>query len=156
MIQLLNDCSSIERLAGEIYSLLSREGSYCERVRATFRQLASDEVEHARQLELAIRGCSRDGSAVKRISWTVVDALLGQVLDWRNQVQKSPPTEEEALRLALELERNLVRIHVDHAIHFDDPRIFKLFQGLGRSDEEHLGTLRNCLEWWHRQKGPGS
>lgn len=151
LIGLINDCCRIEKLTGEIYTFLAREGGYREPVRQAFQRLADDERDHARQLESAISTLRPETSAVQRISWVKVDELLVKTQELRDQVRRALPSEEGALRLALELERALVKIHLDQAVHFDDSRVASLFQGLGRSDEEHLATLRSCLEWWHKQ-----
>jgi len=149
---LLNDCRQVEEVAGRIYQHLASIPGFAAEVRATFQQLAADEVEHSRQLEQALQLPEPGRLGVNRIAWTKVDEALQLARSLLSEVQQKKFSEEEALRLAVNLEEGFVKIHLDNAVHFKSQRFADLFNGLGRSDQDHLTTLRECLRWWQQQK----
>ena len=146
---LLNDCSRIERLAQEIYQQLAVADRFQTPVRDLFRRLADDEQDHVRQIEMAGKLPGDRLDAVSRIAGGKVAEALELAQRLRQDVFARPYGEEEALRLAVFLEKTFVRIHLDNALHFYDPRVIRLFEGLARSDEAHLETLRDGLTRWH-------
>lgn len=148
----LSDCHQIERLAGEIYQHLADDCDYAPSVRALFQKLAMDEWDHSRQLDLAMQIPSKELNAVSRIAWERVDAALQLAKRMLAEVSGRRFSEEEALRLAVQIEEQFVRVHVDNALHFDDRRVAALFEGLARSDQAHLDTLREGLARWHRER----
>jgi rubrerythrin len=149
----LNDCHQIELLAGEIYGTLAAGTGYADEVRELFQRLAADELDHSRQIDLALHVPEDLAGAVSRIAGAQVGAMLKRVTQMLKGVTRSRLSEEEALRLALEMEQKFVKIHLDNAVHFKDPRVIALFQSLARSDEAHLDTLRDYLtRRWHREK----
>ncbi len=154
---LLNDCRQVEELAGRIYQHLSSLPGFAAEVRAAFQQLAADELEHSRQLEQALQLAEPERLGINRIAWTRVDEALQTARSLLREVQQNQLSEEAALRLAVNLEESFVKIHLNNAVHFNNQRFAELFTGLGRSDQDHLTTLRECLRWWQqRKKSAGS
>jgi rubrerythrin len=156
MRELLRDCSTIERLAEEIYRQLAADATYAGRVRETFARLAQDERDHARQIDNTLDVPAGKLDAVTRIAWRKVDEALQKVRRLHRDVGSRGLSEEEALRLAVTLEQDFIKVHLDNALHFFDRRTAALFEDLARSDEAHLASLRECLEWWHRQRSMDS
>jgi rubrerythrin len=145
---MLLDCGKIERLAGDIYRKMACQPGFCDTVRSTFARMAEDEQEHAAQLEMALQFPEQTLGMVKRISWEKVAEGLERLKQINRELNQYLASEENALKMAIELENGFVRMHLDNAIHFKDPRIAELFQRLGRGDETHLETLKECLTWW--------
>lgn len=152
MQALLNDCRQIEDLAHRIYRRLAERQEFAGEVRGAFRELAADEREHARQLERALQVPQPEQLGLNRIAWAKIDEALQMARKALAEVEAAPCSEEAALRLAITLEENFVKVHLDNAVHFHDPRLADLFGSLGRSDKEHLEVLRSCLQWWHRRR----
>ncbi len=148
----LNDCHQIELLACEIYRTLAVGSGYADEVRDLFRRLAADELDHARQIDLALHAPEAWSRSVSRIAGGLIGELLKQVTLMMKDVSLRHLSEEEALRLALELEQKFVKVHLDNAVHFKEPRMAALFQPLSRSDEEHVDTLRIFLSRWQSER----
>jgi len=148
----LIDCGRIERLAAEIYQQLANQTGFCNEVRETFARLAEDEREHAAQLEMPLQFPEEQLGMVKRISWQKVVEGLEKIRQIERDIETYASSEEAALKMAIELENCFIKVHLDNAIHFTEPRIAELFRHLGRGDEAHLETLRQCLGWWHSRR----
>jgi len=148
---LLKACWQIEEIAAEIYRILA-SGPYAEPLRRSFATLARDEREHAAQLEQALRLRIDQPMAQKRIAWERVEEALDLAGQLRGRLTAAPRDVEEALQLAIQLEKNFVKVHLENAVFFEDERVAGLFRGLARGDEEHLQTLTDCLQWWRQHK----
>lgn len=149
---ILVDCGSIERLAAEIYQRLAAQTTFSETVRKTFARLAADEVEHAAQLDLAQKFPESSAAMVKRISGEKISEALAEIKRISHDLPQYIHSEEDALKMAIDLENSFVRIHLDNAFYFTDTRYSKLFDNLGRGDAAHLESLKECLRWWHDQQ----
>jgi len=152
MRQLLNDCQKIELLASEMYSYLADNQEYAEPVRQAFRHLATDEIEHSRQIDAAMGLPEGALDVSSRIAGEKVSEALQLARRFQKDILGRRLNEEDALRLAIKLEEAFVRVHLDNALHFHNQREAAVFKGLAHSDEDHLNTLRDCLKWWQNQK----
>lgn len=148
----LRDCCRIEELAGLIYQRLAGESAYAPEVRTLFNRLAGEELDHARQFDLLLQGTAPEIEGGKRISWERVDTALQLAEEMLASLDSRRLEEEEALRLAVRMEQEFIRVHVHNAVHFHNPRLAALFEELGRQDEAHLDRLRQVLTWWHSQR----
>jgi len=148
----LNDCCKIELLASRIYQHFAAQGNFPERLRETFAQLARDEEDHARQFDLALELPEGALGDVKRIAWERIAAGLDRIRARFQDLHHEPCTAEQALKTALQLEKDFIRIHLDNSLYIEDQRIRRLFAGLARADEEHLATLREAIIWWNRRQ----
>ncbi len=155
MRALLNNCRQIEEMVNSIYRLLAARPEYSAEVRTTFVRLAADEVDHCRQLDQALQVPELQDLGVTRIAWAKVEEALQQARGLLAEVRSRDCSEEEALQLAVTLEENFVKVHLDNAVHFTDHHLAELFTALGRSDQEHLELLREGLRRWHRNRRPG-
>lgn len=151
---LLNDCYRIEQLAGEIYHRLAIDQGYAPEIRGVFHALGSDERAHARQIDMVRQTAGRELNAIGRIAWESVDVALQQAERMAAELDRRRLDEVEALRLAVEMEQAFVKVHVNNALHFRNPRVAALFEELGSQDQLHLDRLRECLKWWHRERKP--
>lgn len=152
MKAVLLDCEKIERLAAEIYQRLSRQPGFREPVRTTFTRLAEDERAHAIQLALAVQWADPALGMAKRISGQKVAEGLEKIQGLMRELEWHAASEEAALKMAIDLEKSFIRIHLDNAVYFSEPRIAQLFEALGRQDDAHLATLQDCLTWWQSQR----
>jgi len=148
----LNDCCKIELMASRIYQHFANQVEFPERLRNTFAQLARDEEDHARQFDLALELPERRLGEVHRVAWESVVAGLDQVRAKFQDLHNTPMTAEEALKTALRMEKNFIKIHLDNSVYIEDQRVRDLFTGLARADEDHLATLRDAIIWWNRQQ----
>lgn len=150
----LEDCHKIERLAGEIYQRLAIDKAYAPEVCSVFHKLSSDERAHAREIDMLLQAPAQGLDAFARISGEVVGAAVQLAERMVGRLDRGRLSEEEALRLAVEMEQQFVKVHVNNAMHFNNPRVAALFEDLARHDQAHLDTLRECLRWWHAERKP--
>lgn len=152
----LDCCYQIEVLTGEIYRKLAAVRTYSPRVRETFEILAGEERDHARQIDLVRQTADHELRAVAMVSAEKLDEALDDAERLHREVVQTRLDEEKALRLAVALEQKFVGVHAGKVLHFDNPRLEALFDQLGRADNDHLDTLRNCLAWWQQEQAPQS
>ena len=155
MRALLNNCRQIEDMVSHIYRLLAARPEYSAEVRTLFGRLAADEVDHCLQLDQALQVPDLQRLGVSRIASAKVADALRQAGGLLAAVQARTCSEKEALRLAITLEENFVKVHLDNAVQITDRHLATLFTTLGRSEEEHLALLHECLKGWRRQHHPG-
>ena len=154
MRDFLNDCRSIETIASQIYQQLAGDPNYAMEVRSVFRSLCNDERDHARQFDLILQTAEHELDALNRISAEQVEAALQMAKSMAATLDRRRLSEEEALRLAVEMEQRFLNVHVHNTLHFDNQRLAALFNDLGRYDEGHVDQLRQCLQWWHAVRKP--
>lgn len=148
----LHDCHKIEILAGEIYRRLAADFAYAPQVRELFDRLGSDERAHARDISMVMQVPEGELQAVSKVSWEILAAAVQLAEQMAATVECRHLGEEEALRLAVAMEQQFVKVHVNNAMHFYNQRIEAVFENLGRQDQIHLDRLRKCLTWWHSER----
>lgn len=148
----LSDCHKIETLAGEIYERLATDSAYAPEVRNVFEKLGNDERSHARDIDMVLQIPEYELKAGQKVSWDIVDAAVKLAERFVATINRGRLNEEQALRLAVEMEQQFVKVHVHNAMHFYNERIEALFEDLGKHDRAHLDRLRECLAWWHGVK----
>jgi rubrerythrin len=154
MMGFLNDCFKVEKTAAAIYEHLAREHSYSPRICEVFRQLAKDEHQHAEQIGVVINASSQELDAVPAVAGKVIDAAVQAAQDMSDSLERGPLSEEQALRLAVQMEKQFALVHVDSAVHFHNPKVKALFAKLSSEDQTHIDRLRDCLEWWKSERRP--
>ncbi|MHB8709558.1 MAG: ferritin family protein [Desulfuromonadales bacterium] len=152
MRRFLSDCHKIENLAGEMYQRLAIDGSYAPEVRQLFHLLSKDERTHARELDLAMQVPKLELDAVGYVSREILDAALRLAEEMVRTLDSRRLSEEEALRLAVAMEQQFLKVHVNNAVHFYNKKVAALFDELGRQDQVYLDRLRKCLTWWHSER----
>jgi rubrerythrin len=63
-----------------------------------------------------------------------------------DKVRQSPPSWQNALKLAMDLEEKLARFHMDSVAVYDDTSINNLFKSMMSCDEQHVQSLRSYLD----------
>lgn len=81
----------------------------------------------------------------------ISDALANAMFLLR-KVEREALSEEKSLRLAVHMEQAFVKVHINNALYFRNQKLAELFDQLGREDEEHLNTLKECLAWWQAEQ----
>lgn len=148
----LEDCHRVETLAGEIYQRLAIDSAYAPEVRDVFLKLSKDERAHARQIDMIMQTPTQELKAISSVSWESVDAAVQLAEEAVRTLDRKRLSEEEALRLAVEMEQQFMKVHVNNAVHFFDERVSTLFEELNEEDQYHLDVLRECLVWWHGER----
>lgn len=148
----LEGCHRVESLAGEIYQRLAIDSSYAPEVRDVFLKLSNDERAHARQIGMIMQTPEQELKAISNVSWESIDEAVQLAEEMVRTLDQRRLNEEEALRLAVEMEQQFVKVHISNAMHFFNERIAAFFEELSVQDEAHLNILRECLTWWHGER----
>ncbi|MGK2906806.1 MAG: ferritin family protein [Desulfuromonadales bacterium] len=149
---LLVNCQKIEEIASKIYRKLAGESTYANEVRKVFQKLTDDEKSHARNFDVLLQANEKEIDATHTMAWEKVNASLQLAESLLRKVETVKLNEEKALRLAVDMEQQFVKVHVHNALFFRDQKLADLFNKLGSEDEAHLNTLKECLTWWHAER----
>jgi len=152
MRSFLIDCIRIETLASKTYQLLANNKAYAKEVCKVFQKLSDDEVAHARLIDLVLQANEKDIEATPMISGEKISHGVNLAESVLQKVERERLSEEDALRLAVSLEQQFMKVHVNNAVHFHNLKLAELFNKLGSEDEAHLNTLKECLKWWHAER----
>jgi rubrerythrin len=152
MRSFLIDCIRIETLASKTYQLLANNKAYAKEVCKVFQKLSDDEREHARHIDLVLQANEKDIEATPMISGEKISHGVNLAESVLQKVERERLSEEDALRLAVSLEQQFLKVHVNNAVHFHNLKLAELFNKLGSEDEAHLNTLKECLKWWHAER----
>lgn len=154
MRDFLGDCHRIETIASQIYQQLAGDPAYAKEVRSVFHCLCNDERAHAREIDLVLQTPEQELDAVNLVSWERIDAALRLAEAMAARVNSRRLSEEEALRLAVDMEQQFVNVHVNNTLSFNNRRVAALFADLGSGDQTHVDQLRQCLHWWQTVRNP--
>ena len=152
MRSFLIDCIRIETLASKTYQLLANNKAYAKEVCKVFQKLSDDELTHARHIDLVLQANEKDIEATPMISGEKISHGVNLAESVLQKVERERLSEEDALRLAVSLEQQFLKVHVNNAVHFHNLKLAELFNKLGSEDEAHLNTLKECLKWWHAER----
>jgi len=152
MRSFLIDCIRIETLASKTYQLLANNKAYAKEVCKVFQKLSDDELAHARLIDLVLQANEKDIEATPMISGEKISHGVNLAESVLQKVERERLSEEDALRLAVSLEQQFLKVHVNNAVHFHNLKLAELFNKLGSEDEAHLNTLKECLKWWHAER----
>ena len=154
MRKFLGDCKRVEEIAGKIYQQLAGDENYADEVRKVFQKLSDDERAHARNIDMVLQANENELVMTTLIPDEKLDAVLTTAEYLLRKVEREELDEETSLRLALHLEQEFTRVHINNALFFNNQKLTELFDKLGKEDEEHLNTLKDCLTWWHAERKP--
>jgi rubrerythrin len=152
MYEFLKDCRRVEQLAEMIYMRLALNPSYAEKIRKTLYKLGTDEGSHARLIDLLLQAAEGELEAFPRMTGTKVAEALALAERILAELDSRALSEEDALRRALLMEQEFVKVHVHNVLHFNSQRLAELFEKLGHEDQVHIDTLRECLSWWQANR----
>ena len=152
MRSFLIDCIRIETLASKTYQILANNNAYAKEVCKVFQKLSDDELAHARLIDLVLQANEKDIEATPMISGEKINHGVNLAESVLQKVERERLSEEDALRLAVSLEQQFLKVHVNNAVNFHNLKLAELFIKLGSEDEAHLNTLKECLKWWHAER----
>jgi rubrerythrin len=124
----------------KIYFCYFEEFKQYEQLAEIWRKTAQEEENHALQFRMALN--VRTGL----VESTPVDLfrvanVLNALKALLKRIRESPPTPLEALRSAINLERQLADFHLDCLASFKSDSHKKMFQAMMQADKDHLEVL---------------
>jgi len=140
---------AVERRGFSFYSSAARKTRDPEGQRM-FEGLAVEESEHMKRLQLEHRDLLREHPWLRRepsrlpLSRRIADDIFPERELLSVEVQEET-TGQEALQIAIDLERKSHRFFNDFARRLEDPRSRKLFREFAREEQSHLKNLLSEL-----------
>ncbi|PLX91653.1 MAG: hypothetical protein C0620_10945 [Desulfuromonas sp.] len=134
-------CVKIERSIGKLYEHWSEETSYSEGRRRMWKKLSEDEEGHALEIEMASRLSLKNESLSVAIPLDSLNQLCTEIEAQLAGVLQSTLSDDEALKLAVELEARTASVHACNALHFTSGPLKKMFNAMGTYNEHHLAPL---------------
>ena len=147
-----DDCHQIEIIAGRIYQRFAVNRSYAKEVREVFQRLSLDESAHARHLEQLRQTDLAELDLVTRISREKVRDTRRLAEQLFFLVERGGQDEAQALDMAIQIEQEFIKVHVQNAFHFYNRNLAEVFARLRTDDQDHIDRLNDCLRWWQRQR----
>jgi len=139
-----DECARIEELCATLYHYYSELFKDNDEVSRLWKKTALEEENHQKQFELAHRlqddigfELTADIERPQRVY-----QKLNHLLEY---VRQNPPDLVTALTKAIEMEENLVDLHVDSSVRFHDESIKQMFLAMRAFDQDHIKSLRLCL-----------
>jgi len=151
MYQYLMDCRKVEEITARIYQLFAVNRIFTAEMRAVFQQLSHDETAHARQLDLVIQAHPREVPVVARIARDKLNEVLALASGYEEQAKHAQLQEEDALRMAVKMEREFIKVHVQNVLTFRNQKLEKLFGELAQGDQQHIDRLNACVTAWNEK-----
>lgn len=152
MQKILSACHRIEQIAARIYHLQSQNPTYAAQVRQLFGQLSDDEKAHARNLDLLQQADRQDVAAHLAVSWDKIQQAVALAERYLAITEQGAVDEEQALRMAVDMEQRLIKVHAHQVVHLQNRKLAALFERLGKEDQTHIDRLKRCLTWWHAER----
>jgi len=151
MYQYLMDCRKVEEIAARIYRIFAVQKIFSAEVKAVFQQLSQDEAAHARQLDLVIQADPREVPVVARIARDKLNEVLALAASYEEQAKHPELREEDALRMAVKMEREFIKVHVQNVLTFRNQKLEKLFGELAQGDQQHIDRLNARVTAWNEK-----
>lgn len=150
----LNRCAEVEETLAQIYAELAVTVAAEQTLKDIWLAMADDEGEHAREIRMAVRMLKEDIVVGEQVPDAEIRQLLVEARNLLTKVRQSDLDINEALSLSLHLEADFRRVHVLCAVRFADEGLRRVFELLGRADQEHVARLSDyCRAFAALNKG---
>jgi len=138
----LEVCKAVELSCAELYYYFADLSKDDRESYLLWLKTAMEEENHARLFELVAK--LRQNNIVGSIRTEQVDAedTLLYVRSLIEKVRNRPPSQEEALRIAIDLEKMLDSFMLEKVIRFADQSYEKSFLAIANTDSRHLESLK--------------
>jgi rubrerythrin len=140
----LEVCETVELACAELYHYFGEIFKEDREIFLLWLKTAMEEENHARLFALVRK--LRRNNIVESIQVELVEAevTLLYVRSLIKKVKKHPPSLEEALRMAIDLEIKLNGFLLENVVSFTDQSYERSFLGITNSDSRHLEALQEA------------
>ena len=142
----LEVCTAIEMARAQLFHLFADLFKGERESLLLWLNAAMEEENHARLFTLMAKLRSHGIIDSIHLERAEAEAALKHIRSLIRKVKKSPPTHEEALLMAINLENRFHGIMVKEVITFADESYAKLFLPVTKSDIRCLETLQQAYE----------
>lgn len=135
-------CETIEISCSELYHYFSNLFRQEREMLLLWLKMAMEDENHAKQFALLSK--LRRHNVIESLHVELVDAevTLIYVQSLIEKVRSQPPTLEEALRLAINLEQKLVKFQMENVVTFSDESCERSFLAMASAGNTHLEALQ--------------
>ena len=145
MKELLNTCAKIERAVSDLYFQFEQLYAEIPQLSELWQKTAREELNHEQQFLMASRLYSSQLTPDSSVSSDRLHKILDAVRRVHDKVLQTPPSPEQALKLSISLEEQLVETHLKAVLCFDDQSVNRLFKAMMAADHEHVAALQRFL-----------
>ena len=146
MRDLLIECYKIEKLAEKVYMQFADNPAYSKAVSETFMEMATEEREHARIIDMFMQTPEHELDATPSLTKDQMDEMLRLAKGLLVCAEKSDLSANEAMKLALQVEEQLVQAHANNALSPGSPKLTAFFADLSQYDRDHIDKLQACID----------
>lgn len=146
MQKLLKLCEDIEQTVSQIYRYWQKVFVNEPSLSSLWGQMADDELDHVRQVQLAKRVIYENVFEEASVSVEILQKALSRAQQLLRDVQEREISSEMALRAAIRIEEEFSKAHLLNATNVTDASMKTMFKSLARADEKHVATLRNYCD----------
>ncbi len=150
--RLLRICEDIEQVVSKIYRHWQQVFVDDPALSALWAQMADDELDHVRQVQLAKRVAAENVFESNGVSLESLEKALARARQLLKDVKEKDLTSDVALRAAIKIEEEFSKAHLLNATQVDDESMKTMFRSLARVDEMHVATLKNYCDAVFRKK----
>ena len=142
----LEVCQTVELSCAELYYYFADLFKDDRESYLLWLKTAMEEENHARLFELVAK--LRHSNIVGSIRTELIDAedTLLYVRSLIDKVTNHPPSQKEALRIAIDLEKMLDSFMLEKVIRFADQSYEKSFLAITNTDSRHLKSLKDVYD----------
>jgi rubrerythrin len=138
----LEVCQAVELTCAELYHYFAELFKDDRDSFLLFLKTAMEEENHARLFALVAKLWRSNIVESIRVELVDAEVALLYVKSLIKKVKKNPPSLEEALRIAIDLEKKLDGFLVENVIGFADETHEKSFLAITKADDKHLESLQ--------------
>ncbi|PLX97882.1 MAG: hypothetical protein C0623_14265 [Desulfuromonas sp.] len=146
MQRLLRICQEIEQTVADIYRHWETVFSDQESLSRLWGQMADDELDHVRQIQLAQRVANEQVFGEQKISINLLEEALAKAKQLLKEVRERDVSAEKALKTAIKIEEYFSKAHLSNALEVTDKSLMTMFNSLARADDQHVESLRNYYD----------
>lgn len=143
---LLEVCTAIELARAQLFHFFAELFKEDRASLLLWLKAAMEEENHARLFTLMTKLRSHGIIESIRLEREEAEAALKYIRSLIRKAKKNPPTHEEALLMAIDLENRFHGIMVEEVITFADESYAKLFLPVTTSDVRYLETLQQAYD----------
>lgn len=146
-LEILEMAAMIENKTSDIYGMLHEKLAYDAEVAKLFEALALEEEGHAGFLEAKIKMLKirPDAFGTANVDGSLLEDTFREMERLEAHIRDDEISVEEAIRIALRIERHMVEEKYNDLIKIAEPSLQKIFRSLTEKDD-HLRRIESAAE----------
>jgi len=139
-------CQALEMSCAELYHYFAELYKDDRDSLLLWLKTAMEEENHSRQFALVAKLQNKNIIDCIQIELIAVEVSLLYVRALIDRVKNHPPSQKEALRIAIDLEKKLDCFRIENVVVFADDSYDRSFQAISNADFKHLESLQEAYE----------